>query len=404
MRINIVDAGCGVGKTTALINKINEDNTDQKYLFITPFLTEVDRIKTSCPSKKFVSPKETDDNKTKLKNFIKLIENGENIVTTHALFKKLNKDILNVLLLKDYILIMDEVADLVDELSISKSDLKTISEKYISVNPHTHMAEWIDSSYSGKFDNYMEDIQKGNVFAHIDNKGNIVSLLWLFPYIVFEYFKQIYILTYMFDGQIQKKYFDYFGATYALWYVKNFYLTATPQKYDYSETKNKIHVCNDAKLNDIGNKTTALSLSWFRRNKRTNKMVILQNNMRSFFRSYAKASVDIILWTTFKESKNDLKRRFATGFAPINSRATNEYGHKKVVAYIGNRYFKPTIKNFFYFNNISTDQGFEDKFALSEMVQFIYRSAIRNNEEIVVYIPSKRMRNLFINWLNKKDE
>ena len=45
MKINVVDAGCGVGKTTALINLINNDTSNQKYIFITPILSEVERIK-----------------------------------------------------------------------------------------------------------------------------------------------------------------------------------------------------------------------------------------------------------------------------------------------------------------------------------------------------------------------
>ena len=64
-------------------------------------------------------------------------------------------------------------------------------------------------------------------------------------------------------------------------------------------------------------------------------------------------------------------------------------------------YFKPTIKNFFTFNRIPVNQDFENKFALSELVQFVYRSAIRNGKPIDVYIPSKRMRDLFIEWLKK---
>ena len=112
-----------------------------------------------------------------------------------------------------------------------------------------------------------------------------------------------------------------------------------------------------------------------------------------------------MLWTTFKEYKNNVKRKgFAKGFAPINCRATNEYSNKTAIAYIGNRFFKPTIKNFFTFNNIPTEKQFEDKFALSELVQFVFRSAIRNGKPIDVYIPSKRMRDLFEEWLKKPND
>ena len=33
------------------------------------------------------------------------------------------------------------------------------------------------------------------------------------------------------------------------------------------------------------------------------------------------------------------------------------------------------------------------------MVQWIWRSAIRDGDEIYIYIPSKRMRTLLINWM-----
>ena len=39
-------------------------------------------------------------------------------------------------------------------------------------------------------------------------------------------------------------------------------------------------------------------------------------------------------------------------------------------------------------------------FAISEMVQWIWRSCIRNQEEIYLAIASKRMRFLFLNWLH----
>lgn len=401
MILNVVDAGCGIGKTTAAINMINDDDTNQKYLFITPFLSEVERIKKSCPTKEFCSPE--DFKETKLKHLARLIDEGKNIVTTHALFKRVDETMISLTKLNEYVLIMDEVAELVEELPISKADLKILSNEYISVHPRTHMTEWNDDSYSGKFDDYMRMIKNNNVFAYVDNKTNIiVSLMWMFPYKIFESLKKIYVLTYMFDGQIQKRYFDYFRATYIKLYVKNFRLTTEVQRYDYSETKKMIHVCDVDKLNEIGDKKTALSVSWFRRNKKTYKMTELQNNIRNFFRSYTKADHTEMLWTTFKEYTKYVKKKgFVKGFAPINSRATNEYGNKTAIAYIGNRFFKPTIKNFFTFNNIPVNNEFEDKFALSEMVQFIFRSAIRNHQPIDVYIPSKRMRELFIAWLKK---
>ena len=53
MILKVVDAGCGVGKTTAMINHINQDKDNNKFLYITPFLTEVERVKTACKDKNF---------------------------------------------------------------------------------------------------------------------------------------------------------------------------------------------------------------------------------------------------------------------------------------------------------------------------------------------------------------
>jgi hypothetical protein len=51
------------------------------------------------------------------------------------------------------------------------------------------------------------------------------------------------------------------------------------------------------------------------------------------------------------------------------------------------------------------DQGItlnEDLYALSQMLQWIWRSAIRRGERISVYVPSRRMRQLLIDFLEQR--
>lgn len=41
----------------------------------------------------------------------------------------------------------------------------------------------------------------------------------------------------------------------------------------------------------------------------------------------------------------------------------------------------------------------EDLWALNDLLQWIFRSAIRNDEPISIYIPSRRMRELLLEWI-----
>lgn len=68
--------------------------------------------------------------------------------------------------------------------------------------------------------------------------------------------------------------------------------------------------------------------------------------------------------------------------------------------YLINREVNPFEKNFIK-KYCSTGKDFNKNiYALSDLIQWIWRSSIRNNKEISIYIPSKKMRNIFLGWLN----
>ncbi|MPN24786.1 hypothetical protein SDC9_172188 [bioreactor metagenome] len=92
--------------------------------------------------------------------------------------------------------------------------------------------------------------------------------------------------------------------------------------------------------------------------------------------------------------------RYRNSYVAVNSRATNEYKDRTVIAYIANRFQNPWIAGFFRELEITID---EEKLALAELVQCIWRSAIREDKEIHLFIPSKRMRELLQDWLNEGD-
>ena len=393
LKINVIDAICGAGKTSAAINYINKSNDNLKFLYITPYLTEVERIIKSCPSKHFKQP---ENYGSKLKGIKYLFDKGCNIVSTHALFTLFDEDIMNLIKDQGYILIMDEVAEVVRQLDISQDDLDTIKEKYVVVK-EGNLLEWIDPTYKGRFDDYKRLCELDAVGIY----GN-TALLWLLPVKTFTAFDEIFILTYMFDCQVQRNYYDYYHIEYNYMGIKGnsidtYMFTNEEIIYENNNYKKLINIIDDSKLNNIGEKSGSLSKSWYDRNHDNSLMNLLKNNVYNFFKNYAKTKTKQNIWTTFTKYKDCIKGKgYTKGFIPCNARAVNDYRECTALAYTINRYFNPALKNFFLQNDIRVE---EDQYALSELIQWIFRSALRDGKEITIYIPSKRMRELLQQWI-----
>ena len=106
--------------------------------------------------------------------------------------------------------------------------------------------------------------------------------------------------------------------------------------------------------------------------------------------------------TCHKVMRNWLKGEGYTGteknpcFVPCNARGMNDFGHKKKLAYLLNFFVPADIKKFINHYNFEFD---EDQYDLSVLLQWIWRSQIRNGKPIDIYIPSDRMRNLLCQWI-----
>ena len=53
------------------------------------------------------------------------------------------------------------------------------------------------------------------------------------------------------------------------------------------------------------------------------------------------------------------------------------------------------VVQYFQAKGVKVDQ---ERYALSELLQWIFRSAIREQENVSLYLPSKRMRQLLHEW------
>ena len=136
----------------------------------------------------------------------------------------------------------------------------------------------------------------------------------------------------------------------------------------------------------------------------------LKNNTYNFFHNITKTSGRYNLWTTYKTQlttdgvqaakwKEALQDPlYKAGFLPCNSKGTNSFRHKTALAYLLNIFPNTALANYLSANGVPLDR---DRYALSEMIQWIWRSAIRDGKEVTLYVPSRRMRTLLTDWLDE---
>ncbi|MEC1406896.1 hypothetical protein [Bacillus halotolerans] len=402
-RIKIVDSIMGSGKTSAAIDMMNNSGADENFIFITPYLDEVDRIKKSISSKQIYEPKvkkKGDKTQYKFESFHELLSQNKNIVATHNLFKNANDETKELILSGNYTLILDEVMEVVEQLRVKKHDLTTLFESKL-IYVEDGFVKWNEEKkdYETRYDDIRDMALNNNLMYFKDN-----ILIWNFPADIFKLFKEVYILTYMFDAQIQRYYYDINNIKYQK-YVSEFIdgqyrFTKHNTEYESilkAQLRNKIKIY-EGNLNTVGQLDYSLSSNWYK-NKSPYTIKKVKNNVFNYFNNIVKSSSDEAMWTTYSEHKNKVKGNgYTKGFVSCNARATNDFKHKKHLVYTINRYVNTVLYNYFKEKyQITIDQ---DAFALSELVQWIWRSAIRDGEEITLYIPSLRMRELLIEWLN----
>jgi hypothetical protein len=394
VKVKVIDAIMGAGKTTWALNMIEQSPIEQKFIYITPFLSEVDRVLKTIKSRKFVQPTNAAEGGRKLNSLKKQIENGDNIAATHALFETADEELIELLQASNYTLILDEVMDVIEKATVSPSDMRLLLDKeYIQIinNRVIWTAPEIEYEY-GRFDDIKLLAKAGNLFYHRDR-----FLIWAFPPQVFKAFENVYVMTYLFNAQIQRYYFDLYGIEYEFKSIKDGLLV----EYDrFADNRGKLFKLIDiyeGTHNQHGKQRTAFSTRWLER-RDPDDLLKIQRSISSYIRRVAKARSGDVLWTTKQDFKTFLQGKgYTKGFIPMNMRATNDYSDRSVLVYAYNRFMNPFEKSFFQDNGVTVD---EDLLAVSDLLQWIWRSRIRNGEPIKLYLPSSRMRNLLIAWSN----
>lgn len=439
--ITVVDAVMGTGKSTWAIKHINS-NPDTRFIVVLPTLAEVERYRSQLTREVFVpndmdTEYDLDDDGDRIDwtlqdKFRCAARDCKTILTTHRMLEVLDDISVMILHGRNYQLILDEVTNTISPIPMSKTDYQVLADAGFVTEeeerPGVMKVLNTDKIYCDYrveknvqkllFGNFMLMVRLGNV-----RRVKEQFFIWVASADKLEVPNKVFILTYMFQGSPMDAWMYHHGLTYDLVSVEKGELV------DYKPTggkafKDLIRVCDNPKWNDIGKHKTALSSSWM--DKNLEGKVKLKESTRCFFRSLD-ATCDDVGWATFRKSSKELApkgysvRKSGLKFnpkeiaklrldirsqqyccIPLNCKGTNSYIHVRAMAILANYFSFPAQRHFYETMKAPLD---EDQYALSEMVQVIWRSRIRDSREgadrtIDVYIPSRRMRELFIKWLS----
>lgn len=405
-KIKIIDEIMGSGKTTKAIERMKGYLiSGTKFIYVTPYLKETNRIQGALGSNKVFTPdndhfdvnqeligNENDfyiensyKHLTKRGHFLKMVSEGKSIATTHSLFTSL--EVNDYKAFKDYILILDEVIDPLEIVNFGKQDIEIMNESNLISVDNKNKVTFLKDDYSDKAFKGVKEMCRNSDVYFLDG----YFFVWVFPVEIFKSFKEIQILTYLFEGSFLSAYFKLYDIDYDI--VKN------DDSDVRKEIKNLLNIY-EGSANYIGKHKSALSVSWCSSRSSAQFRTLSKTTSNIFTRVFETKS-EFNGYTTFKNYESKVKGGgYSKGFIVLNSRATNEFSKKQSMAYLVNRFYSPQIVNFFKYRGVELNQ---DLWALSEMIQWIWRGCIRNNEPMNLYIPSKRMRELLIKWLDDEE-
>lgn len=465
MKVEVRDQICGDGKTTDVLNEIKDkfkNGCEDRYVIITPYLSECHDIAGTKPIEddeyqrpirdddgsvkyfpnernlselRFKHPSFNNKEGSKAASLRFLMSNKNNIVSTHSLFTNIKLDTL--LNAEVYTLIIDEAIDIfsVCDLLPRKETNKLLKKDVLTLREDGQTLNF-DRKFFGNPEKYtdedpVKDTRYEEVAVLCDNhqlllvNGNV--LLWELSAELLKKFKKVIILTYLFEGREMSVYLKKHNIPYSI----------KKGSKGGKDIAHLIDLVEDNKLNSIGDDYYALSSTKTKKPKMSDAAPVKEDfdnyrdyiKEKSIFDSQTKAKnkkllsvteVNDVLRKNLKNvmenlwaaksadryftclSSNMVKianKRYNKNWIAFSTKAVNNLSHTHHVAFLMNVFMMPYIKEVCNNGKFSVD---EDLVSLSHLVQFIFRSALRNGEPIKLYIPSSRMRNLLKDYLEGK--
>ena len=407
-KITLLDHPCGFGKTSSLLSVIN-NRPDLKFLVVVNTLDEVDRIMLGVTPGRMSAPKDAfEANANKGEQLEALLVASKSVVITHKLYEKAGR-LADGGLLRDYSVIIDEVPNTIEALqTIKPESMKEIylGKGFLEMSPTAELRvtqKWID-----EYDKFSDTLRSSIFNASLgrglfyDGKGNLLTSI---PVSLFDYAGSVTVLTFLSSGSLLTKFLELNSLKYETKTVPGalsafrgralslLTIKALPalEKVPYSYSKQKTYTVSSKPA-----RTTATALKNLKQRQLVDVNpgnILLTCSKSAWYKSSRRGDIDDTRPGPFaKDSRLFGKANWIAN----TTRGTNNYSHCTHLIYLYEQNVNPVLMNWMKVN----DAEFRQQYAVTEMIQWIWRSQIRNGLPVTVYIPSKRMRDLLDGWLS----
>ncbi|KUJ79947.1 hypothetical protein AVO44_07180 [Ruegeria profundi] len=395
----------------------------KRYLVVTPLLSECERIIRDARVA-FMQPEVIQDDPeidTKKDHLIALLEARHNVVTTHAMFNNL-ADVEKMGLLDGYEIIIDEVMSVVDDgYRVKKKTWEQfyVNDGYVDINPDTGLITptdlWVE---------HLEDVDDAlsTSLYHAANAGRLYHLsdginLAVMPEGLLKAGNSLTVYTYKAEGSIMFAYLKRLGLdpvhdtgspeieqrfvrqARELITVKDIRTLRGINLSYTSQTKT-----NSKKLDELVPK----ALSGLRRNRMSEVWlpdILITTPKSKWYRKGKDPKIGECgeLLTPFKPGPYASGSRLSPAghtevratWVPNTTRGTNDYKHCTHAIYLYDQNINPSILNWFGGPKVISN----DDYALTELIQWLWRTQVRDGYPITLFLPSQRMQELLLNWL-----
>ena len=429
--VEVLDVLMGSGKSYASLRYIEGmalADKQVKWVFCTEFLSEIaTRTVENEQAKHLWRTPEKVGEETKMDDFINLLEepNVQLIAITHVLLKQASTNVVVQKLVADngWCLFLDETIECISAYGgITYAEFMWHKDEgRISIDDSAYgRVQWLDDSV---LDYDTKEMAIGrmlkaqdNLYAHINGKQ--LSLVTIAPKTMFTMWYRVILSTYQFEDTLMDAYFKMKQIEWKPCTDIVCYRVTTKEDVKKNITMIKKY--------DKAWYYTPFSSGWYGDKATSDDYAELNNTIRNIGNAYGcKGKPELFGYTLPKSAlgKQTDKRKIQpkgykhteclvdsdgtvikgsvckkrSGHIPCNARASNEYASKVVMVHAYDRHPHVSVIN--YLRGVGVQYS-KERFALNELLQWLWRSAIRNGEPIHVAILSNRMRTLFLSWLN----